>query len=56
MERRKKTMIWALFKDDIRSIRTIWIIMTAVFIMYFAVVILIYDPQSTFALVQRLLA
>ena len=47
-------MSWTLFKANIRGIRTIWILMTAVYIGYFAVVLSMYDPQSTQAIEQML--
>ncbi len=47
-------MSWTLFKANIKSTRTIWILMTAVFIMYFAIIISMYDPESTQALIQML--
>lgn len=37
-------MSWALFKADIKANRTIWIIMTIIFFLYFAIMVSMYDP------------
>ncbi len=47
-------MSWTLFKANIKSARTIWILMTAVFILYFVTILSMYDPENTQALEQML--
>ncbi len=47
-------MTWALFKANIKSARTIWLIMALVFVLYFAIILSMYDPESTEKLNQML--
>jgi len=39
-------MSWTLFKANIKSTRTIWIIMTAIFVFYLATTISMFDPEG----------
>ncbi|MDD5294127.1 MAG: ABC transporter permease subunit [Candidatus Izemoplasmatales bacterium] len=48
-------MSWALFKANIRNNGLIWSIMTCVFIMYFAIILAMYDPEYL-ELMDQLLA
>lgn len=43
-------MSWALFKANIKTNRTIWIIMTCVFCFYFAIMVSMFDPEGAEAL------
>ena len=47
-------MAWALFKANIRNNRTIWVLMTLVLCMYFAIMISMFDPVSAQGLEQML--
>ncbi len=47
-------MSWTLFKANIRNSRTIWIIMTAIFCLYFLMVAWMYDPEGAEALQEML--
>lgn len=38
-------MVWSLFKHNVKSTLMIWGIMTAVFVMYFAIILSMYDPE-----------
>lgn len=49
-------MSWALFRANIRSTRTIWIIMTAVYLMYFSIMTSMFDPESAQAFEDMLKA
>jgi ABC-2 type transport system permease protein len=47
-------MSWTLFKANIRTNRTLWIIMTLVFFMYLSIIISMFDPAGADALQQML--
>ena len=40
-------MSWPLFKSNIKTNRTIWIIMTLIYIFYFSTTGSVYDPQGS---------
>ena len=40
-------MSWPLFKSNIKTNRTIWIIITLIFIFYFSTIGSVYDPQGS---------
>ncbi|MGI6359127.1 MAG: ABC transporter permease subunit [Bacillota bacterium] len=47
-------MSWTLFKANIRNTRAIWIIMTAIFCLYFVMVTWMYDPEGAETLQEML--
>ncbi len=47
-------MSWTLFKSNIKTNRTLWIIMTIIYIFYFAIMVSMFDPEGAEAFEQML--
>jgi ABC-2 type transport system permease protein len=47
-------MVWAIFKHNIKSNALIWSLMTGVFLMYFVIILSMYDPEYLASLEELL--
>lgn len=47
-------MIWPLFKYNIKTNRFLWILLVMVMVMYFSIIISMYDPENIEALTKML--